>query len=137
MTSCTSSRPMQTGFYCVNIPKGRSAEAGLFAHSVAARLNFSVSEAEFPSAKGPPNHVWEVHGRGVSMFLGTAMKSGKADRYENRETTFNPYRLEFNVAKTGWWQRVRFEDVVIAATKSADQLGWPVSKAPAGEACAT
>ena len=137
VASCKSSRPAQTGFYCVNIPEGRSAEAGLFIHSVAARLNFSVSDAEFPSAKGPPNRVWEVYGRGVSMFVGTAMKSGNADRYGNRETTFNPYRLEFNVAKTGWWQRIRFEEVVLAATNSAGQLGWSVSKAAVDEACAT
>ncbi len=39
------------------------------------------------------------------MFLGTTMKDGDADSYGNRETTFNPNRLGFNVVKTGWWQR--------------------------------
>jgi hypothetical protein len=121
----------------VDIPEGRSADASRFVQTVADRLNFKVSEAQFPSEKGPPNHVWEVYGGGVSMFVGTAMKDGKADRLGNVETTFNPNRLGFNVAKTGLWQRVRFEDVVIAAADSAHQLGWPLSKAATGEGCAT
>lgn len=121
----------------MDIPDGRSAEAGRFVQGVADRLDFKVSEAQFPSENGPPHHVWEVYGRGVSMFVGTAMKDGEPDRYGNRETTFNPNRLGFNVAKTGWWQRVRFEDVVTAARDTASQLGWPFSKAAAGESCST
>src|SRR3954464_3826771 len=79
LASCTLSRPPQTGFYCVDIPDGRSAEASRFVQSVADRLDFKVSEAQFPSEKGPPNHNWEVYGGGVSMFVGTAMKGGKPD----------------------------------------------------------
>lgn len=105
LTACTGGRPPQTGFYCLDIPEGRSDEAARFAQNVADRLNFKVSEAQFPAEKGPPNHVWEIYGGGVSMFLGTTMKDGDADRYGNRETTFNPNRLGFNVVKTGWWQR--------------------------------
>ena len=137
LASCTYSRPPQTGFYCVDIPEGRSAEAGRFVQSVADRLDFKVSAAQFPSENGPPNHVWEIYGRGVSMFVGTAMKGGEPDRYRNRETTFNPNRLGFNVVKTGWWQRVRFEDVVTAARASASDFGWPFAKAAAGESCST
>jgi hypothetical protein len=137
LASCTFSRPPQTGFYCIDIPNGRSAEASRFVQSVADRLNFKVSEAQFPSEKGPPNHTWEVYGGGVSMFVGTAMKDGKPDRFGNVETTFDPNRLDVNVAKTGLWQRVRFEDVVRAASDAARELGWPLSKAAAGESCST
>jgi hypothetical protein len=126
--SCSLSRPPQTGFYCVDIPAGRSADAGRYVQKVADRLRFSVSEAQFPSEEGAPNHVWEVYGKGVSMFVDTAMKDGPPDRYGNRKTTFNPNRLGFNVAKTGWWQRVRFEDVVIAARDAARQFGFAFSK---------
>ena len=131
------SRPPQTGFYCVDIPEGKSGDAGRYVQSVADRLNFSVSEASFPSDEGAPNHVWEVYGKGVSLFVGTAMKDGPPDRYGNRKTTFNPNRLGFNVVKTGLWQRVRFEDAVIAAMDAAHQLGWRFSKAAAGESCST
>jgi hypothetical protein len=121
----------------VDIPEGRAADAGRFVQTVADRLSFKISEAEFPSEKGPPNRVWEVYGGGVSMFVGTAMKDGKPDRYGNVETTFNPNRLGLNVAKTGWRQRVRLEDVVVAARDSALQLGWQFSKATVGESCST
>ena len=137
LTSCTYSRPPQTGFYCVDIPKGRSAEAGQFVRSVAEGLSFKISEAQFPSEKGPPNHVWEIYGRGVSMFVSTAMQDDNPDRYGNRETTFNPDRLGFNVAKTGWWQSIRFEDVVAAARNSARQRGLAFSEALPGESCST
>jgi len=121
----------------VDIPEGRSSDAGRFVQTVADRLNFKVSEAQFPSEKGPPNHVWEAYGQGVSMFVGTAMKDGKPDRFGNVETTFNPNRLGLNVAKTGLWQRVRFEEVVTAAKDTARQFGWPFSNAAAGESCST
>jgi hypothetical protein len=137
LTSCIYSHPPQTEFYCVDIPEGRSAEAERFVQSVADRLDFKISKAQFPSEKGPPNHVWEVYGGGVSLFVGTALKDGKPDRYGNREATFNPNRLDFHVAKTGWWQRVRFEDVVATGRDSAGRLGWPFSKAAAGESCST
>ena len=71
------------------------------------------------------------------MFVGTAMKDGKPDRFGNTETTSNPNRLDLNVAKTGLWQRVRFEDVVTAASNSAHQLGRRFSKAATGKNCAT
>lgn len=93
--------------------------------------------SQFPAEKGPPHRVWEAYGRGVSMFVSTAMKDGKPDRFGNRDTTFNPNRLGFNVAKTGLWQRVRFEDVVAAARNTARQLGWPLSTAAKGTACGT
>ena len=130
-------RPPQTGFYCIDIPKGRSAEAGRYVQSVANRLQFSVSEAQFPSDEGPPHEVWEVYGKGVSMFVGTAMKDGPPDRYGNRKTTFNPNRLGFNVAKTGWWQRVRFEDVVSAARDAARQFRFAFSKGNTEYGCST
>jgi hypothetical protein len=121
----------------VDIPEGRSAEAGRFVRSVSDRLSFKVSEAQFPSENGPPSHVWEIYGRGLSVFVGTAMKDGEPDRYGNRATTFNPNRLDFHVAKSGWWQRVRFEDVVAVGRDTASQLGWPFSKAAAGKSCST
>jgi hypothetical protein len=106
--------------------------------TVADHLDFNVSEAQFPSEKGPPNHVWEVYGRGVSMFVGTAMKDGKPDRLGNVETTFNPNRLGLNVAKAGWWQRVPFEEVVTTAKSTAHQLGWAFTKARAVDnSCST
>jgi hypothetical protein len=71
------------------------------------------------------------------MFVSTAMKDGKPDRFGNIATTFNPHRLGFNVAKTGWWQRVPFDEVVSAARGSAQQLGWPFSEAIKGGACGT
>jgi hypothetical protein len=71
------------------------------------------------------------------MFLGTAMKDGEPDRHGNRETTFNPNRLSFQVVKTGRWQRVRFEEVVATATTTASEFGWRFSKAAAGEGCST
>ena len=104
---------------------------------VADRLKFSVSEAQFPSDDGAPHHVWEVYGKGVSMFVGTAMKDGPPDRYGNRKTTFNPNRLGFNVAKTGWWQRVPFEEVVLTATDTARQFGFAFAKGNAHHGCAT
>lgn len=137
VTSCTYSRPSQTGFYCVDIPKGGSGDADTFVRTVADRLDFKVSGAEFPSEKGAPDRQWEVYGGGVSMFISTAMKDGLPDRYGNTETTFNPDRLGFNVVKTGWWQRVEFEQVVIAARDTARQLGWRFSNAAAGESCST
>ena len=69
------------------------------------------------------------------MFVATAMKGGSPDQYGNVKNTFDPNRLSFNVAKTGWWQRVGFNEVVTAAKNSADQLGWRFSKAADGEAC--
>ena len=136
LVSCTY-RPPQTGFYCVDIPEGRSAEASQFVQAIADRLNFSVSEAQFPSEKGPPHHVWDVYGGGVSLFVGTAMKDGKPDRFGNIETTFNPNRLDLNVAKSGLWQRVRFNDVLTAARDVSLQRGWSFTKAAPGESCAT
>ena len=135
--SCSTSRPPQTGSYCVDIPEGRSADAGRYVQEVADRLKFSVSEAQFPSTEGAPNHVWEVYGKGVSMFVDTAMKGGPPDSYGNRRTIFNPNRLEFNVVKTGWWQRARFEDVVIAAREASRQFGFAFSKGNADHGCST
>jgi len=137
LASCTYTRPPQTGFYCVDIPESKSSDAGRFVKSVADQLNFKISETQFASAKGPPNHVWEVYGRGVSMFVGSALKDGEPDRFGNRETTFNPNRLGFNVAKTGLWQRVRFDKVVAVAESTARQLGWRFTKAASGKGCAT
>lgn len=137
LTSCTNSRPPQTGFYCVDIPEGKSADAGRFVQTIAERLNFKVSEARFPAEKGPPSYVWNVYGRGVSLFVGTAMKDGRTDRFGNTETTFNPNRLDLHVAKTGMWQRVRFDEVLGAAKGTARQLGWSFTKAATGQSCAT
>jgi hypothetical protein len=121
----------------VDIPEGRSAEASRFVQTIADRLRFKVSEAQFPSEKGPPNHVWEVYGGGVSLFVGTAMKDGKPDRFGNIETTFNPSRLDLSVAKTGLWQSVRFDDVLTAAKGTARQSGWSFTKAETGKSCGT
>ena len=71
------------------------------------------------------------------MFVGTAMKDGKPDRFGNIETTFNPNRLDLNVAKTGLWQRVSFDEVVTTARDTARELGWQFSKATAGKSCST
>jgi hypothetical protein len=71
------------------------------------------------------------------MFVGTAMKDGDADRYGNREVTFNPHRLGLNVVKTGQRQSVRFQDVVTAAGDAASQRGWAFSKAATGGGCST
>ena len=136
-TSCSLSRPPQTGFFCVDIPKGRSADAGRYVQAVADRLNFSVSEAEFPSDEGAPHRVWEVYGKGVSMNVDTSMNDGPPDRFGNRKTTFNPNRLGFNVAKTGWWQRVRFEEVVATARDVARHFGFAFSKGNADYGCST
>ena len=140
LTSCTYSQPPQTGFYCVDIPQGKSAEAGRFVRIVANRLDFKVSEAEFPGIMdhGPANHMWEVYGRGVSMFVGRAMLDGKdPDRYGNITTTFNPNRLDINVSKDSFWQRISFKDVLSATRDTARELGWSFSKAKSGESCAT
>ena len=136
LASCAY-RPPQTGFYCVDIPEGSSADTSRFVQTIADRLDFKVSEARFPSENGPPNHVWDVYGRGVSLFVGTAMKDGKPDRSGNIETTFNPNRLGIQVAKTGVWQRVRFDDVLTVAKTTARQFGWSFTKAATGEGCAT
>ena len=135
--SLSLSRPPQTGSYCVDIPEGKSADAGRYIQTVADRLKFSVSEAQFPSDEGAPHQVWEIYGKGVSMFVGTAMKDGPPDRYGNIQTTFNPNRLDLNVAKTGWWQRARFEDVLIAARDAARQFGFAFSKGNADYGCST
>ena len=135
--SCYSSRPPQTGSYCVDITEGRSADADRFVRTAAARLDFKVSEAEFESLRGPPGHNWEVYGRGVSMFVSFAMKDGPPDRFGNVRTTFNPNRLDFLVAKTGWRQSIAFVDVVATARKVALELGWRVTAAPAGKGRAT
>ena len=87
--------------------------------------------------KGPPNDVWEVYGRGVSLFVGNAMKDGKPDRDGNIETTFNPNRLDLSVAKTGLWQRIRFDEVLMAAKDTAHQFGWSFTKAAVGQNCGT
>ena len=138
LSSCVYSDPLQTDFYCVDIPEGRSAEASRFVQGVANRLDFKISEAQFPSEMGPPNHVWEVYGRGVSIFVGTAMKDGKHDRFGNVETTFNPNRLGLQVVKTGWWQGITFEEVVTTAGSTAHQLGWAFTKARAVDhSCST
>lgn len=137
LASCTYGRPPQSGFYCVDIPEGRSADARRFVQTVADRLDFEVSEAQFPSENGPPSHVWDVYGAGVALFIGTAMKDGKPDRFGNTETTFNPNRLDLHVAKTGLWQRVTFDDVLTAAKGTARQLGWSFTQAAPGESCAT
>lgn len=137
LASCTYNRPPQTGFYCVDIPESGSSDASRFVQNVAARLNFKVSEAQFRSENGPPNHVWEVYGRGVSLFVGTAMKDGEQDRFGNPEVTFNPNRLGLNVAKTGLWQRVRFDEVIAVAEVAAHKLGWQFTRAASGKSCAT
>jgi hypothetical protein len=121
----------------VDIPEGRSADAGRYIQNVADRLDFSVSEAEFPSDEGAPHHVWEVYGKGVSMMVDTSMKDGPPDRYGNIKTTFNPNRLGFNVAKTGWWQRVRFEDVLSTARDVARRYGFAFSKGNPVYGCST
>ena len=106
---------------------------------MADRLDFKVSEAEFPDlmSHGPPNRVWDVYGGGVSLFVGNAMKDGNPDRFGNIPTTFNPNRLDLHVAKTGWWQRVRFDEVLIVARDTARQFGWKFTKANTGKSCAT
>lgn len=71
------------------------------------------------------------------MMVDTSMKDGPADRYGNIKTTYDPNRLGFNVAKTGWWQRVRFEDVVSIARDVARQYGFAFSKGNAQYGCST
>lgn len=137
LMSCTYGMPPQTGSYCIDIPDGKTTEASRFAKTVADQLNFKVSEAQFASEKGPPNQVWELHGRGVSMFVGTAMKDGEPDRFGNKDTTFNQNRLGFVVVKTGLWQQVRFEKVVAIAESTARQLGWRFTTAASGKSCST
>ena len=139
LVSSCAYRPPQTGFYCVDIPEGRSGEASQFVQTVAHRLDFKVSQAQFPGfmENGPPQRVWDVYGGGVSLFVGTAMKDGKSDRFGNIETTFNPHRLGLHVYRTSLWQRVRFDEVLITARDTARQLGWRFTKAPTGKSCAT
>lgn len=132
-TRCLYRLVQQTGFYCLEIPQGRSAEARPFIQNVAERLNFKISEGTIPAEIGASGHEWEVYGRGVSMFVDSAMQN---DRLENR-TTFDPHLLDLQIVKTGWWRRVRFEDVFIAARDSAGQLGWRLSKATADQNCST
>lgn len=107
--------------------------------TVAHRLNFNISEAQFPDLmeNGPPNNVWNVYGRGVSMFVGNAMKDGERDRSGNIRTTFNPNRLDINVSKDSLWQRIRFEEVLIVARDTAHEFGWSFTKAEPGKSCAT
>lgn len=123
----------------MDIPEGQSAQADQFVQTVAHRLDFKVSEAQFPdlASGGPPNHEWEVYGGGVSLFVGNALEDGTPDRFGNIPMTFNPNRLDLNVAKTGWWQRVRFDEVVTAARETARQFGWQFTKADTGKSCAT
>jgi len=107
---------------------------------IAQRLKFEVSAAEFPGIKdqGPANQMWEVYGRGVSIFVGRALKDGKdADRYGNVSTTFNRNRLDIHVVKTSMWQRISFDDVLTATRNTARELGWQFSKAQSGKSCAT
>ena len=137
LASCTYSRPPQTGFYCVDIPQGRAAEASRFVHAIADRLDFKVSEAHFPSENGPPSDVWEVYGGGVSLFVGTALRDGKSDRFGNRPHAFNPSRLDLNVSKTWLWQTVSFNEVLAVAKSIALQKGWSFTQAATGESCAT
>ena len=135
--SCTASRLPQTGFYCIDLPDGREGDAEALVDAIAARLEFKVSKGQFASEKGPPDEIWEIYGGGVSLFIATQMHSGKPDRLGNRETVFNPNRLGFNVAKTGWRQRVRFDTVVSAAISAANQLKLTVTKAEPDEGCST
>ena len=137
LTSCAFRDPPQTRSYCVDIPPGQSSDASRYVQTIADHLRFKVAEEEFPSEKGPPHQVWEAYGRGVSMFVGTAMKDGKTDRFGNVETTFNPNRLELSAAKTGWWQRVPFEEVVATAKDAAHQRGWAFTKGNENYGCST
>ena len=137
VASCAFRDPPQTGFFCVDIPEGRSAEAGRYVQNVADRLGFSVSNAAYASDDGAPHRVWEVYGKGVSMNVDTSMKDGPVDSYGNIKTTYNPNRLGFNVAKTGWWQRVRFEHVVGTARDVARQFRFGFSKGNANYGCST
>jgi predicted dehydrogenase len=128
--SCTYSRPPQTGFYCVDFPKGSAADASRFIQLTAQRLGFKVSEAQFAADHGPPNHSWEVYGRGVSLFVDTAMKGS------GLQTTFNPNRLSLQVVKTGLWQRIGFAEALAAPVNVARELGLSVTRAPGGN-CST
>src|SRR3954468_10318399 len=101
LLSCSSGRPPQTGFYCVDIPQGSSVNADRFVEAVAERLGFKTSKAQFPSRTGPPDRAWEVYGSGISLFIDTAMKDGKPDRFGNRSHAFNPNRLSLQVVRTG------------------------------------
>ena len=106
---------------------------------MADRLDFKYAEAELPGFmdRGPPHHVWEVYGQGVSMFVGTAMKDGRPDRYGNVPTTFNPNRLDIHVSKAGVWQRISFYEVLIVARETAREFGWTFTKAEPGKSCST
>jgi hypothetical protein len=133
-------RPPQTGFYCVDIPRGRSSEANEFVQNIADRLDFRISKAVFPGFNDnePPQYVWDVYGRGVSLFVGNAMHDGDRDRFGNIKTTFNPHRLDLHVSKSSlFWQRIRFNEVLIAARDAARQRRWRFSKAAPGKSCAT
>lgn len=71
------------------------------------------------------------------MFVGTAMKDGRPDRFGNIPTTFNPNRLHIHVSKDSVWQRISFDEVLIIARGTAREFGWSFTKAEPGRSCAT
>jgi hypothetical protein len=81
--------------------------------------------------------MWEVYGAGVSIFVDTAMRDGPPDRYGNTVTTYNPSRLELQIVRTGWWQRVSFDDVLVASRDAARQFGFTFSKGNPNHGCST
>lgn len=121
----------------MDMPAGRSPDGQLFVQALGQRLGFQLSEATFPAENGPPDDEWEVYGRGVSVFVGTAMKDGPPDKFGNRAHSFNRNRLTIHVAKTGLWQNVAFDEVLATSKATARQLGWSFRKPSAGESCAT
>ena len=137
LVSCTNARPPQTLFYCIDIPEGRSPKQREFVQALGQQLGFKVSEATLAAEHGPPDSQWEVYGRGVSVFVGTSMKDGQADKFGNRSHDFNPNRLSLNIAKTGLWQNIGFGEVLTASKSTARQFGWSFTQAGAGGSCAT
>jgi hypothetical protein len=65
------------------------------------------------------------------------MQDGRPDRFGNTETTFNPHRLGLQVYRSGLWQRVRFDEVLIVTRDTARRFGLRFTKAASGKGCAT
>lgn len=131
-------RPPQSSFYCLEVPSGDVRTVRRVLDATANRLNFEVSENEFEHEKGDVRHVFEVYGKGVSLFVLNAMVTSKPlDEFENTQTRFDPKRYSVQAVKTGLWQGISFEEALsgLAVEARGSRLGW--NRAPDAHACST
>lgn len=136
LCGCSVSKPPQSGFYCLEVPSGRSSDVPKVIQATSDRLHFKVSDQTSEFSPGDIHRSYELNGQGVSVFIQTSIKSGAPDEFGNQPTAFNPNRYSVQAVKTGWKQTISFGEALDAVTTAARSNGMRLTKAPAGGACA-